>query len=762
MKKILGFGLCFAATMAFSQTDINDARTNYNPGQTVTIKGVAANGGELGPIRYIQDLTGGLPAYGGILSGVAEGDSVEVTGTLLDFNGLLEISPTNTLNTFGTGVVPAPTNLGIPDFNNNVEGRLVQIDNVTFTAGGNFSGNTNYQFTDGTNTADIRINSGTNLVGTAIPTGPVSIVGLLSEFNSFQVLPRRTTDIFPYAAPSEEIVVEIEGSNFLTGQTYLVGTNATTNIDISNLGVNNLVISSATFSGPNAADFSTTIVPGTVAGSGTNNYTITFTPSGNGTHLAQLSIGNNDADENPFIIDLYAVGNDGLATEPTSLPSNLQFSNVKSYGLEGAYSPSTDAENYLVVWKTGSAPTGGPVDGVQYLKGDVVGDGQVAYVGAANGFVPRGIRANRDYHFAVYPFSGTQAFTNYNTSAPLTGMVTSTGEEIGSYYSGIDVNNTSFVSDLTGLINPHTYISYFLYKTTLLADFELRDTTNGDSFIECAYSGERKVFSGSFDWTATGYSREHTMPHSWMKTWPCDNPEEEEYADQHNLYPANLSQANSPRSNLPLGEVTGTILFTYLEGTVGKDDNNITVYEPRDSHKGNAARAKFYMMTAYNGIGGNWGLDNSPATQAQSQDLELLRNWHFMDAPDSYEIARNEYIADLQGNRNPFIDSVDYVCYIDFNTMSHIASGCSAGLEDNVSGIDFQVYPNPSNEDVTISITNDKIESYSIVDMTGRVVLSNNSTSNTVVINKGTLKAGTYIVNVTTTKGSAANKLVIQ
>lgn len=762
MKRILSFGICLTAAISFAQTDISDARTNYNPGQTVTIRGVAANGGELGPIRYIQDESGGLPAYGTILNGVNLGDSIEVTGQLLDFNGLLEISPTNTLNTFGTGLTPVATNLGILDFSNTTEGRLVQIDNVTFTASGSFAGNTNYEFTDGTNVSEIRINSGTNLVGTTIPSGPVTIVGLLSEFNAFQVLPRATTDIYAYTPPDKEIVVEIEGNNFLTGQTYIVGTNVTTNIDIKNVGINDLTLLTATFTGANAADFSTSITLGTVSGGGTNSYTITFTPSGNGTHTAQLTIGNDDADENPFIIDLYAVGNDGLATEPSSLPTNLQFSNIKAYGLDGSYVPSLDAENYLVVWKTGSAPTGAPVDGTQYLRGDVVGDGQVAYVGAATNFAPRGIRANIDYYFTVYPFSGTQNFTNYNTSTPLSGMVSSTGEEIGNYYQGIDVNSPTFVSDLTSLINPHTYISYFLYKTTLLSDYELRDTTNGDSFIECVYTGERKVFSGSFDWTATGYSREHTMPHSWMKTWPADNPEEEEYADQHNLYPTNLAEANSPRSNVPLGEVTGAVLDTYLDGTLGRDDNNELVYEPKDSHKGNAARSILYMITAYNGISGSWGLDDLTSSQANYQDIELLKQWHFNDAPDSYEIGRHEYIADLQGNRNPYIDSMDFACYVDFSNMTHQSAGCLAGIEDLDLVYNLVVYPNPSNQEVYVQVNGQQIESYEVVDMTGRVVYTQSNIVNPVIIDRGVLNAGTYIINVKTANGRASNKLVIQ
>ena len=68
------------------------------------------------------------------------------------------------------------------------------------------------------------------------------------------------------------------------------------------------------------------------------------------------------------------------------------------------------------------------------------------------------------------------------------------------------------------------------------------------------------------------------------------------------------------------------------------------------------------MLTAYNSIENQWVL---PLKQSE----EILKKWHFQDLPDDYEKTRQEYIYDIQGNRNPFIDSVDFVCKIDFYKM---------------------------------------------------------------------------------------------
>jgi hypothetical protein len=293
-----------------------------------------------------------------------------------------------------------------------------------------------------------------------------------------------------------------------------------------------------------------------------------------------------------------------------------------------------------------------------------------------------------------------------------------------------------------------------MYKQTMMNEFEIRDTTNGQSYVTCAYSGERLVFNDPFDWTPTGYSREHTFAHSWMPSWPADSPEEPEYTDQHNLYPTNLDEANSPRSNLPFGEINGTVLQSYLEGAVGYQGTQL-VYEPRDANKGNVARAIFYMVVSYD-FPLNGDLDSD------GQDQMLLKNWHFNDLPDNYEIARHEYVYNLQGNRNPFIDSVDFVCFIDFDENLYNALGCSASLEEQVQS-QFVIYPVPANEKVYLQVNGTQINGYTVYDMTGRLITEmKNIDAPVVEINANSYTTGSYTVIVETPFGSATKKMVIK
>ena len=752
-KGILSFFALFTVLSLKAQT-ISQVR-NLGIGQTVTVTGVATNGSELGNIRYIQDGTAGIACYGSIVSSVQRGDSITATGVLFDFSGLLELSPTSNVINHGPGVLPLAQTIPFSSATETLVAQLVRFDNVTFVQTGSFAtGNSTVQVSNGTATFDVRVNGSTNIDGTAIPTGPISIVGELGQFNAnYQIIPRNLLDIFPYVAPAREINVKVNGNTVLNNDTYIVGTTAATSVTIENTGVSSLTLSGVTFTGTNASEFGINLTTGTVAGLGSNNYSLTFTPTGTGTRTATLSIANNDSDENPYIINLYAIGTNNLATEPTMNPSNLTFPLVKAYTIGGQYTAGTNAENYIVLWKNGSAVTGMPTDGTSYKRGDVVGDARVAYIGSGTGFTPRGIIANQNYHFAVYAFNGPTGFENYKTTTPAIGNVTSQGEQIGNYYAGINSASTSFLSDLSALINPHTVVSYFNYKTTVMNQFEIRDTTNGQSFVTCVYSGERKVFDEPFDWTAQGYSREHSYCHSWMPTFPADNPEQPEYSDQHNLWPTNLQQANTPRSNLPLMDIDGNVVFTYLEGSVGYSGNQL-VYEPRAAQKGNAARSIFYMATAYNGQGGNnWQI---PANQSQ----ESLKTWHFNDLPDNYEIARNEFIFSKQANRNPYVDSVNFACHVNFANMSYLV--CDAGIEEKLAA-NFSVFPVPTSGKLFAQVNGLEIVEYTITDMQGRVIKSSSNVQ-VPVLELGTteLKSGMYLLQVGTAFGQVQREFIVE
>jgi phosphatidylserine/phosphatidylglycerophosphate/cardiolipin synthase-like enzyme len=203
MKKILLSILCLTilGVQGFSQANIAAARA-MPLGSTVTIRGIATNGPELGIIRYIQDGTAGIAAYGGAMSGVERGDSVVVVGVTKNYNFLLELDPVSSVNAIALKPLPAPIVITPGQMKEQYEAMLLRMVDVTFAnAGGVFSGNTNYNVTANGQTCQVRVNTLSNLVGQIIPADKVTITGLCSQFHytdpnaGYQLLLRDKNDI---------------------------------------------------------------------------------------------------------------------------------------------------------------------------------------------------------------------------------------------------------------------------------------------------------------------------------------------------------------------------------------------------------------------------------------------------------------------------------------------------------------------------------------------------------------------------------------
>lgn len=571
-----------------------------------------------------------------------------------------------------------------------------------------------------------------------------------------------------------------------------VGTPTTVNFTIENQGtVSPLTISSFSLSGPAASDFTVTVptAPSTVNASSNVALTLSFNPSVAGTRSAVLTINNDDANESAYVINLNGIGGN-LATQPASQPTNLSFSNIKSYRAAASFVAAAGSPSgYLILKKeSASAITDVPVDGVAYQIGDAIGSSKVIFSGNATNLGLSNIYAGLQYQLAVFAYNGSGAFTNYLTASPLAGSFTALATmQPAMEYSSLNVNNTNFLTSLSAQIYPHTSIFYGNYDETMIKLFTARDTTAGQKVVTCVYSGENFVYSEPF---AFGYmSREHSYSHQWMPTNPADgsatapnNVERKEYNDQHHLFPTNQDDVNAVRSNFPMGEVV-TIQSSFMNSKRGQNSLGQTVFEPRDSHKGDFARAVMYMATAYNGqnnafgVAQNWKLKNPiSGTIAYGQDQNILKKWHYQDLPDAYEISRNDFLDSLQGNRNPFIDSVRYACYIDFSNMTYIANPTfpcysntvTAINEDHASSFEYVLAPNPTSGDFFLLINTNVSSKFNldITDVTGRIVYRREvdveNGFNNVNIKDLNLNSGVYFVNLNYKNEKITRRLIIQ
>jgi phosphatidylserine/phosphatidylglycerophosphate/cardiolipin synthase-like enzyme len=202
-------------------------------GQTVTVQGTVTTQGELGPpLVYLQSPTAGTACYDATFgAGVVRGDSVQVTGIVVQYNGLTELQPVSAFNIISTNKTTTPVNVTPTQARENgelYEGRLIKISGITAvkTTSGVLATNwttsasgTNYRIFVGTDSVDIRIYTSTNIANTIIPPYPFSVVALESQFDSstpylsgYQIIPRSLTDIVTQAVGPTISTVPLESS----------------------------------------------------------------------------------------------------------------------------------------------------------------------------------------------------------------------------------------------------------------------------------------------------------------------------------------------------------------------------------------------------------------------------------------------------------------------------------------------------------------------------------------------------------------------
>jgi len=201
-------------------------------------------------------------------------------------------------------------------------------------------------------------------------------------------------------------------------------------------------------------------------------------------------------------------------------------------------------------------------------------------------------------------------------------------------YAGLDqLQGEALVQALSGLVADHTGLGYDQARQEMFTSVD-----NVDGVVECVYTGLRLATDTIPD--PNVMNTEHTWAQSWgADTWPART-------DLHHLFPTS-NESNSRRGSYHFGPVVNA---TWSEGgsSLGTDASGRIVFEPRDVHKGDAARALFYFSVRY-------GLE------IPDEDEPAIRAWNVQDPPDAWEQARNDKIQALQHNRNPFVDHPEFV-----------------------------------------------------------------------------------------------------
>lgn len=234
-----------------------------------------------------------------------------------------------------------------------------------------------------------------------------------------------------------------------------------------------------------------------------------------------------------------------------------------------------------------------------------------------------------------------------------------------------------------------------------------------DGKVYCVYTGfNQPSESTTF---LDPINAEHTVPQSFFGS---SDPMQ---SDIHHLFPTHGS-VNSSRSNNPLGEIADTstdVWYTVNTTNTGLttsssiptsnidaySESRSNIFEPKEDHKGNAARAIFYFYTMY-------------PTQAGSitsvGDMNTLYQWHLDDPVDDQERTRNNRAAERQGNYNPYINHPELLAKAWGLAPSNPTAGFSTSIASTLEGqsgtktfqIQIRVAPSPTSN-VTLSVEDD-------------------------------------------------------
>jgi hypothetical protein len=180
----------YVLTTIGAATTIDADGVGESVGNLVELRGIAHcidfRGGNGYNVTVIDEAGNGIQLFSfNQVAGYesAEGDSLQIFGTISQFNGLLQINAADIIVVSQGNPTATPdivTSLG-----ENTESQLVTLENLTFvTPAANWPANGNVDVTDGTTVITVRVVTASPLSDTPAPAGAFNITGLGGQFDN--------------------------------------------------------------------------------------------------------------------------------------------------------------------------------------------------------------------------------------------------------------------------------------------------------------------------------------------------------------------------------------------------------------------------------------------------------------------------------------------------------------------------------------------------------------------------------------------------
>lgn len=254
---------------------------------------------------------------------------------------------------------------------------------------------------------------------------------------------------------------------------------------------------------------------------------------------------------------------------------------------------------------------------------------------------------------------------------------------------------------------------------------------NHNDSVECVYSGFKvyNAYGNEITYPAP-VNTEHTVPQSFFSSM------DPMLSDLHHLFPTydlwNTDRGNNPFMDIPDNNTIKWVINNFSQSNIpvnninGYSEYRPTDYEPRESHKGDLARAVAYFYTMYPQVG----------QSTDVIDLNTMLLWNTLDPPDQKEIDRNNAVVIYQGNSNPYVD------YPAWMTQAFV---CNANLVDQAANTYWSVFPNPARHVVTINVQWPVVDAtLSVYDIAGTLVHLQQTSHSVSQLDISKLNGGVY------------------
>jgi len=273
---------------------------------------------------------------------------------------------------------------------------------------------------------------------------------------------------------------------------------------------------------------------------------------------------------------------------------------------------------------------------------------------------------------------------------------------------------------------------------------------NYNDSVRCVYSGYTIYIDPNNDPSTDAYNKDMNTEHTWPQSLGAGDGNAR--SDLQHLFPVR-AEVNSSRGNDPYADILDTdtdkwwrndyylttIPTSHIDEYSEKDNDGY--FEPREDHKGNAARAIFYIYTMYK--------DQLDTTFFYIQK-ETLRRWHNQDPPDAREYEREDRIAPYQdGKKNPFILDTTLVRRAYFEESSDTTGGGGSGGGSSAQPGDIVITEIMQNPDAVYDSDGEWFEIYNNsdhdIDLNGWIIKDLDTDSHT-ISSSIIISPGQYIV----------------